>query len=214
MSSSLRPIVESRCRTDPTAIRHISRAAPHSCRLSVIMTIVRSNRPVSSRRITALTGSLLDGSTLCAIATETARGGPYVNTAYFAWSPEFHLFWLSDPQAEHSRNLRANPAAAIAVYDSTQTWGGPDRGIQLFGSAGQIRGSVARDAERWYAARFPAYGPGELSGYRLYRFRPRRMKVFDEEALGGGVFVTVRVRNGLLAWERTEVYRPEATPGA
>jgi uncharacterized protein YhbP (UPF0306 family) len=176
------------------------------------MPIERSGRRVSSRRLTALARSLLDASTLCAIATVTARGA-YVNTAYFAWSLEFDLCWLSDPEAEHSRNLRDNPTAAIAVYDSTQSWGEPDRGIQLFGAARQIRGSIARDAERFYAARFPAYTPGELSGYRTFRFRPRRMKVFDEIALGGGVFVTASVRNGRVAWKRTEVYRPEAAPG-
>jgi uncharacterized protein YhbP (UPF0306 family) len=174
------------------------------------MAVVRSDRPVSSRRITALAGSLLDASTLCAIATGKPRGRAYVNTAYFAGSPEFDLLWLSDPDAEHSRNLRANPSTAIAVYESTQSWGGSDRGIQLFGSAREIRGSVARDAERTYATRFPAYQPGELSAYRFYHFRPHRMKLFDEAALGGGVFVTASVRSGRVAWERTEIYSPEA----
>lgn len=157
-----------------------------------------------------MAGSLLDATTLCAIGTVTPRGGAYVHTAYFAWSPEFDLFWLSDLDAEHSRNLRADPTAAIAVFDSTQSWGGSDRGIQLFGSARETRGSVTRDAERTYATRFPAYEPGDLREYRFYRFRPRKMKLFDEAALGGGVFVTASVRKGLVAWERTEIYRPEA----
>jgi hypothetical protein len=39
------------------------------------------------------------------------------------------------------------------------------------------------------------------------------MKIFDEAALGGGVFVTAAVRNGRVAWKRTEVYRPKAAPG-
>jgi uncharacterized protein YhbP (UPF0306 family) len=173
------------------------------------MAIERSRRAVSSRRITALVGSLLGSSTLCAIATRRPGGGAYVNTAYFGWSAEIDLFWLSDPQAEHSRNLRANPTAAVAVYDSTQSWGQPDRGIQLFGSARLIHDSEARGAERSYSGRFPQYRPSELSAYRFYRFRPRRMKLFDETALGGGVFVTASVRSGRVAWVRTEIYRPE-----
>ena len=174
------------------------------------MGIERSRRTVSSRRIQTLVMGLLDASSLCAIATRTRRGGAYVNTAYFARSPEFDLFWLSDPQAEHSRNLRANPTVAVAVYDSTQSWGESDRGIQLFGSARLLNGSEAQGPERSYAARFPEYRPGELSAYRVYRFRPRRMKLFDEAALGGGVFVTASVRSGRVAWERTEISRPEA----
>jgi uncharacterized protein YhbP (UPF0306 family) len=174
------------------------------------MPVERSTQPVSSRKIRALVAGLLDASALCAIATRTPRGVAYVNTAYFARSPEFDLYWLSDPQAEHSRNLRANPTAAVAVYDSTQSWGESDRGIQLFGSARLFNGSEAQRAERSYSARFPGYRPGESSSYRVYRFRPRRVKLFDEAALGGGVFVTASVRSGQVAWERTEIYRPDA----
>jgi hypothetical protein len=59
-----------------------------------------------------------------------------------------------------------------------------------------------------YARRFPAFADGDVRAYSLYRFRPRRVKVFDEAELGAGVFVTASVRAGELAWERTEIYRP------
>jgi hypothetical protein len=50
----------------------------------------------------------------------------------------------------------------------------------------------------------------DLSAYSFYRFRPRRMKLFDEAELGAGVFVTATVRSGRVVWERTEVYDPAA----
>ena len=75
---------------------------------------------------------LLDASSLCAIATVGPDGSAYVNTAYFAFSSELDLVWMSEPNAQHSRNIRERGTAAIAVYDSTQVWGRPDRGIQLF----------------------------------------------------------------------------------
>jgi hypothetical protein len=38
--------------------------------------------------------------------------------------------------------------------------------------------------------------------------------VFDERALGTGVFVTAKVeRRGRLTWERTELYRPGTDGG-
>jgi uncharacterized protein YhbP (UPF0306 family) len=154
----------------------------------------------------ALTSSLLDASTLCAIATVSLRGRAYVNTAYFAWSDRFDLVWLSEARATHSRNLRTNAAAAIAVFDSTQRWGERDRGIQLFGSARMVAGRAAREAARVYAERFPKYGETQLGAYDLYRFRPSRVKLFDERVLGSGVFVTARVRGGQVTWERTDVY--------
>jgi uncharacterized protein YhbP (UPF0306 family) len=151
--------------------------------------------------------SLLDASTLCAIATVGSDGRVHVNTAYFAWSPTFELVWMSEPRARHSRNIRANASAAIAVYDSSQSWGRPDRGIQLLGSARE----TADEVDSTYAERFPDFRPGELGAYRFYRFRPRRLKLFDEQELGPGWFVTARVAaGGRLEWERTEIYRSAA----
>jgi uncharacterized protein YhbP (UPF0306 family) len=171
------------------------------------MAITRSTRPVARARIVTVARRLLDASTLCAIATVSPAGRPHVNTAYFAWTRGFDLVWLSEPSARHSLNLRTNPGAAIAVYDSDQRWGEADRGIQLFGSVREAAGPTARDAERVYARRFPAYARTDLGDYRFYRFRAGRMKLFDEHALGPGVFVTARVdRRGTVAWERTDVY--------
>ncbi len=157
---------------------------------------------MGAARLRTVAGALLDASTLCAIATVSPRKRAHVNTAYFAWSDSFELVWLSEPNASHSRNLAANAAAAVAVYDSTQRWGQSDRGIQLFGSAR----AAGVDARRVYAERFPDYDDVEFGAYGFYRFRPRHVKLFDEQVLGGGVFVTARVRKGELAWERTEIY--------
>src|SRR3990172_9177101 len=101
------------------------------------MGIERSRRPVGQARLRAVASALLDASTLCAIATVRNSGG-HINTAYFAWTPQFRLVWLSHPQAKHSQNIRANSSVAIAVFDSNQAWGKRDRGIQLFGAASEV----------------------------------------------------------------------------
>lgn len=174
------------------------------------MAITRSMRPVARTRIVTVARRLLDASTLCSIATVSAAGRAHVNTAYFAWTREFDLVWFSEPRARHSLNLRTNPSAAIAVYDSRQTWGDADRGIQLFGSARETEGSMAGDAERVYSRRFPEYERTGVAAYRFYRFRARRLKVFDERELGDGVFVTAKVDvTGRVTWERTDIYRPD-----
>jgi uncharacterized protein YhbP (UPF0306 family) len=170
------------------------------------MAIGRSKRPMAATRIKTTTRRLLNASTLCAIATVSPAGRAHVNSAYFALTPELDLFWLSEPHAKHSRNLNSNASVAIYVYDSHQSWGNPDRGIQLFGSAWELVGPAALDAERIYARRFPEYRE-DFGAYRFYRFRPRRAKLFDEPALGAGVFVTARIgKGGRIAWERTEIY--------
>jgi uncharacterized protein YhbP (UPF0306 family) len=172
--------------------------------------IERSSKPVASQRLASVARRLLDASNLCTIATVGLGSRAYVNTAYFAWTRYFGIVWLSEPRAKHSRNLRTNKTVAIAVYDSAQQWGKPDRGIQLFGTAHRAEVAEAEAAERLYAKRFPAFRGTDLGAYRFYAFLPRRLKLLDEESLGAGTFVSAKLAEGRLVWERTELYRPSA----
>ena len=127
------------------------------------MTVERSKRRVSSARLAAVTRRLLDESTLFALATVVPDGAAHINTAYVAWSHTLELVWLSHPDAQHSRNIATNPTAAVAVYDSSQSWGKPDRGLQLFGSAAKLQD--ADDATALYAERFPGYRREDVEAY-------------------------------------------------
>lgn len=172
------------------------------------MTIERSPRRVSTKRMTAIARELLDASQLCSIATVSPRASAHISTAYFAWYDDFSCVWLSHPSSTHSSNIRANPSVAVAVYDSSQGWGQPDRGIQSFGRAGEVAGRAGVDAQDLYTRRFPLFSETDPGAYRFYRFRPRRVKLFDEAVFGAGVFVSASItRAGALEWERTEVYR-------
>ncbi len=158
----------------------------------------------------ALARSLLDAAPLCAIATVSGNQA-HINTAYFAWGDGFGVVWLSEPGAKHSRNVRRTGSVAIAVCDSHQSWGKPDRGIQLFGSGRELSGKAAKEAERIYSNRFPDYRREDNSAYAFYGLRPRSLKLFDEPTLGRGVFVTARIAaEGDLVWQRTEIYRATA----
>ena len=171
------------------------------------MPIEQSKEPVAGTRLEAATRDLLQASPLCAIATVTRDGNAYVNTAYFAPTPELELVWLSEPDATHSRNIEETGTSAVAVYDSTQKWGKPDRGIQLFGAAHQSTGGEASRAEALYAGRFPDFEPKSFAAYRFYVFRPARVKLFDENELGAGRFIVAAVDDsGRLTWQATEEY--------
>jgi uncharacterized protein YhbP (UPF0306 family) len=172
------------------------------------MPIERSRNALPAARIITAARRLLNASALCAVATVSSSGRAHVHTAYFAWTSELDIVWLSEPSARHSRNLRANPSAAITVYDSNQTWGKSDQGIQLFGSGRELTGRAAREAEDVYVERFPAFARRDLGAYRFYRVRSRRMKLFDEREFGEGVFVTATIRRGgEVTWDRTEIVR-------
>jgi uncharacterized protein YhbP (UPF0306 family) len=163
-------------------------------------------RPVARPRIERAAFGLLDASPLCAISTVAPRTTAHIHTAYFVWNRDFEIFWLSDPAARHSRNIRGRRSTAITVFDSHQVWGQPDRGIQLFGSTRQLPATEIARAESLYAVRFPGYATPDVRAYRFYRFRTERLKVFDEAVFGAGVFVTATIHSGQhLIWERTDV---------
>jgi uncharacterized protein YhbP (UPF0306 family) len=184
----------------------ITDARPPKC--SIVMSIEQSHTPVDSALLAVVARDLLDSTPLCAIATVATSGEAHINTAYFAWGNALEIIWLSDPDAQHSGNIRANESIAIAIYDSHQTWGKPDRGIQLFGTAGEVTGATAQSADAIYTRRFGGYTHANVTSYRLYQCVPHRVKLFDERVFGAATFVTARpARNGQLHWERTDTYR-------
>ena len=134
---------------------------------------------------------------LCALATVAPGSRAHGAHVYFAHSPRFDIYFLSDPDSNHCRHLKRNPSMSVSVYDSTQHWGGPDRGVTFYGRCAEARGRSRSLAERYYSDRFVAYRrwregvrPGdETARWRFYRFVPIRFKVFDEHSLGSGVFV-------------------------
>ena len=148
----------------------------------------------------------MNASILCSLATVSPGGRAHINHMYFSWNDSFDVFWASDPDSLHSRNLARNSSAAVTVYDSRQIWGRPDRGIQLFGTGGAVGGRMARTAELAYSKRFPSYDTSNSESYPIYRFRPRSVKLFDERSLAGGTLVTARVSRDGLAWLKTEVW--------
>lgn len=141
----------------------------------------------------------MNASTLCALATVSPGGRAHINHMYFAWSGAYEIIWYSDRDSIHSRNLVRTNTAAITIYDSQQVNGRPDRGIQLFGTAGPVDGGQAPSI---YERRFHV----DPSHYQAYRFRPRTVKLFDERSLSPATLVTARVTRDGLAWTKTEVW--------
>jgi uncharacterized protein YhbP (UPF0306 family) len=160
--------------------------------------------PAIAARVHASVLAILDENVLGAFATVTPDGRAHVHTAYFCVASDLALYFLSNPASAHSRNLSANASGAAAIYASTQTWGGPDRGVQLFGACAVATGARAAEAERLYRRRFPDYArwssrlaPRDAARtHRFYRLSTKTLQILDEEALGDGVLVRATLRRG------------------
>lgn len=79
------------------------------------------------------------------LATFDSEVGPHAANVQYVHDEAFRLFWVSSPATRHSRNLDADPRAAITVYAHN------DRPEQIHGV--QMRGIVrpVTDPTRWQA---------------------------------------------------------------
>jgi uncharacterized protein YhbP (UPF0306 family) len=162
-------------------------------------------RGYDSDRLGASVFRILAGTALCSMATRNGAGSVHISMAFFCFSNDLLLYFLSHPASLHCRNLARSPQMAVAVFDTHQIWGEPHAGLQLFGTGEQV-GAEARDQVReLYASRFPlcresltptAAGMSPLSTSRnltFYRFLPRQLQILDEWEFGEEVFIHATV---------------------
>jgi hypothetical protein len=111
--------------------------------------------------------AIIDGGRYMTLATAGADGVPWASPVWYAPRGYAELFWISDPNARHSRNLAVRPQVSIVVFDTTVT-PGHGQAVYMTGEAGQTEEGL--DV---FSARSVAQGLGEwkdLSGrLRLYR---------------------------------------------
>jgi uncharacterized protein YhbP (UPF0306 family) len=176
--------------------------------LSIIRIVDAAGIPIltseiTDRQVQRSVFQLLDQNVLCSMASITTEGRAHINTAYFAYSPDLKVFFISHPNALHCQNILSNSSIALAIFSSNQTWGSPDRGLQLFGMCKPATGREVSKADKLYGERFAKYAAWKADftsdslgrEYRFYRFITSELKVFDEKELGAGIFVVARVRS-------------------
>ena len=119
---------------------------------------------------------IIEASRYLVLATADAAGRPWSSPVYFAHIGFTEFYWVSSPDAAHSRNIAVRPEVGIAVFDSHAEIGTGQgaymsaaatlledgetvRGIEAFS-----RRSVAHGGEEWTSG---DVRPG--AGIRLYR---------------------------------------------
>ena len=61
---------------------------------------------------------IMDANLYMVLATADATGRPWATPVYFAHSGYEEFFWVSSPEATHSRNIAARPEVSIVIFDS------------------------------------------------------------------------------------------------
>ena len=67
----------------------------------------------------AMARRVVDANRYMTIATLDPDGAPRLSPVYYTPARYTDLYWVSSPEAHHSRNLRERPEVQIVIFDST-----------------------------------------------------------------------------------------------
>jgi nitroimidazol reductase NimA-like FMN-containing flavoprotein (pyridoxamine 5'-phosphate oxidase superfamily) len=105
----------------------------------------------------AIARAIIDANSYMTLATADASGLPWASPVWFATSDYREFFWVSVPEARHSRNLAARPELGIVVFDSRAergTW----EAVYMSAVADQLAGDDVARAMAVYTRRSEAQG--------------------------------------------------------
>jgi hypothetical protein len=67
----------------------------------------------------ALARRVIEGNHYMTLATREPDGRPRLSPVYYTPARYADFYWVSSPEARHSRNVAADPGVEIVIYDST-----------------------------------------------------------------------------------------------
>ncbi len=124
------------------------------------------------------------------MAVATYGDHPWIANVYYTFDQNLTLYFLSDPNTIHCRQIGSNPQVAVSIFDSHQKINQPKRGLQLQGLAHQISGKtkVMHVLKLWKSSlqvsdstiTYENMIKKVISG-RMYQIVPKQIKLFDQK---------------------------------
>ncbi len=133
----------------------------------------------------------LQSQNLMTLATQEEH--LWVSNVYFVTDEKFNLYFLSEPKSQHCLAIKSNPEVACAVADTGQKVVDKKIGVQLYGTAAQVKNL---STVIWMLKMWNKLNPGfesiinlkniqtnKING-RIYKIEPKLIKFFNEELYG------------------------------
>lgn len=80
---------------------------------------------------------IIDHIIYTTIATVDKHGQPWNTPVYTAFDEEYSFYWISSPEAQHSRNITGNHRVFLNIYDSTVAEGTAE-GVYMQAKASEL----------------------------------------------------------------------------
>lgn len=132
--------------------------------------------PVDNARL------VIDSNKYMTLGTTRDDGSPWVTPVYYTPDGYHRLYWVSNPDSMHSRNIAARPRVHIVVFDSSVRIGGAEA-VYMEADTELVPETELAACARHFSGRFPElreFGPEKLTGsepFRLYRANVRNHEI-------------------------------------
>jgi dihydrofolate reductase len=142
-------------------------------------------RVVGERR-DATARAIVERNAYMTLATSDANGVPWASPVWFATDDCRELYWVSRPDARHSRNIAARREVSIVIFDSRVPIG-TGRGVYMAAVAEEVTGPDIERGMEVFSRTSQAQGGGpwtpadvlEPAHLRLYRARASEQWLLD-----------------------------------
>jgi nitroimidazol reductase NimA-like FMN-containing flavoprotein (pyridoxamine 5'-phosphate oxidase superfamily) len=136
---------------------------------------------------TAVAREIIDRSLYMVVATADLSGQPWASPVYFAIAGYRDFFWVSEPDATHSVNLRDRREVGIVIFDSSVPIG-KGQGVYVLGVARELPAHETAEGIEVFSKRSAGHGGIEWSvedvsppaRHRLYQATAEAHYVLDE----------------------------------
>jgi len=139
------------------------------------------------RDLTAAAKQIIDANLYMVIATADPSGQPWASPVYFASADYREFFWISQPDATHSLNLRDRREVGIVIFDSSVAIN-TGQGVYISGVARELPAHETPDGLEIFSRRSVEHGGEEVTiddvrppaRHRLYQASAEAHYVLDE----------------------------------
>jgi pyridoxine/pyridoxamine 5'-phosphate oxidase len=130
---------------------------------------------------------IIDANLYMVVATADQSGQPWASPVYFAHSDYREFFWISQPDATHSVNLRDRREVGIVIFDSSVPIN-TGQGVYISGVARELPAHETADGLTVFSKRSVEHGGEEVmiddvrppARHRLFQATAEAHYVLDE----------------------------------
>jgi uncharacterized protein YhbP (UPF0306 family) len=145
-------------------------------------------RTYREQDLASVARDIIDSNAYMTLATADENGRPWASAVWYAAEGYAHFYWVSSPEARHSRNLAARPEVGVVIFDS-QAPVGTGQGVYMSAIAEELAGTELDLGIGVFSRRSQAHGAGGWTRedvtpparHRLYRATASEHYVLDDK---------------------------------